>query len=241
MASSALEANTKRQAQIEGIFDEIIARYSPGGIFGKSYLQQLEGQKTRDVGAGMQSLISSGLSGTTTTAGLPQKWEAEVGAPSRLKLEDLMMERLSGAQTQKAGFLERIEEPYPDMNPLLQASIASGSSSGGSGGSGGYSVSGSSGLPTNYNPLTDPSRHSQNISGSVSESISSTGGSTGGSSPPPASAELQQSMGQQQAQQAAKDNPGTVSEFGNDAWVLEDGIMRHLRKHPRDGYWMRVG
>ena len=135
MSLEAKESNIKRQKKIEAIFDEIIARYKPGGTFGKSYLQQLGEQKVRDIGAGTQNLISSGMYGTTTTAGLPGKWEAEVGAPARLKLEDIQMERLSSAQLGKASFLERIEEPYPDYNALMQASAAKAGSSGGGRGS----------------------------------------------------------------------------------------------------------
>ena len=140
LSSQQLSANKKRKAQIEGIYDEVIARYGPGGTFGKSYLQQLESQKVRDVGAGTQNLISSGMYGTTTTAGLPGKWEAETGAPARLKLEDLMMERLSTAQLGKASFLENIQEPYPDYAALMSASAAAGSSGGGSSGGGGTST-----------------------------------------------------------------------------------------------------
>lgn len=112
---SALAANEQRYAQAMAIYDEIIKRYQPGGTFGKAALGQLEAQKTRDVGKETQQMISSGLYGTTTTAGLPTKWEAEVGAPSRLRLEDIMMERLSQAQIGKAGFIERREDVYPDV------------------------------------------------------------------------------------------------------------------------------
>ena len=248
MSSEAKESNIKRQKKIEAIFDEIIARYQPGGSFGKSYLQQLGEQKTRDVGAGTQSLISSGMYGTTTTAGLPGKWEAEVGAPARLKLEDIQMERLSSAQLGKASFLERIEEPYPDYNALMQASAASGSSGGGGGG---RTISGSVALPGNYNPLTDPTRHTpftkDNVSGSVSEggasiSTPSTAPSGGGGTPRGVSLTPEQAagFGAAAAQQAARDNPGTMSQYGNDAWVFEKGTMRHLRKNKQGG-WMRVG
>lgn len=113
--SSARQANEQRYAQAMAIYDEIIKRYQPGGTFGKAALGQLETQKVRDVGRETQQMISSGLYGTTTTAGLPTKWEAEVGAPSRLRLEDIMMQRLSQAQIGKAGFIERREDVYPDV------------------------------------------------------------------------------------------------------------------------------
>lgn len=111
--ASARRANEMRYAQAMSIYDEIIKRYQPGGTFGQAALGQLEKQKVRDVGAETQQMISSGLYGTTTTAGLPGKWEAEVGAPARLRLEDIMMERLSQAQIGKAGFIERREDVYP--------------------------------------------------------------------------------------------------------------------------------
>ncbi len=115
---SARAANERRYAQAMSIYDEIIKRYQPGGTFGKAALGQLETQKVRDVGAETQQMISSGLYGTTTTAGLPQKWESEVGAPSRLRLEDIMMERLSQAQIGKAGFIERREDVYPNVGAM---------------------------------------------------------------------------------------------------------------------------
>ncbi len=120
-------SNIKRSEQITAIYDEIIRRYEPGGTFGKAALGQLEKQKVRDVGGEMQQMISSGLYGTTTAAGTGRRWEESVGAPSRLRLEDIMMQRLSEAQVGKAGFMERIEEPYPDyamMASLMQQGAA---------------------------------------------------------------------------------------------------------------------
>jgi len=117
---SAKRANELRYAQAMQIYDEIIRRYQPGGTFGQAALGQLEKQKVRDVGRETQQMISSGLYGTTTTAGLPGKWEAEVGAPTRLRLEDIMMERLSQAQIGKAGFIERREDVYPDVGAYAE-------------------------------------------------------------------------------------------------------------------------
>lgn len=114
-------ANLKREEQITAIFDEIIARYQPGGTFERAGLAQIEAEKVRGVGKGYHDIISSGLAGTEAMGGVERRWESEVGAPSRLKLEDIMMERLSSAQMGKAGFLERIQEPYPDAGPLYQA------------------------------------------------------------------------------------------------------------------------
>ena len=131
-ANQAKAANLQRYNQAMAIYDEIINRYQPGGAFETSALSMLEGTKKRDVASGAQKLVSSGLYGTTRAAGLGTAWEQEVGAPSRLKLEDLMMERLSGAQLGKAGFMERREDEYPD--PGMFAQLAGGLGEAGGGG-----------------------------------------------------------------------------------------------------------
>ena len=142
----ALKENEKRYAQAMAIYDEIINRYQPGGQFGKAALGQLEAQKERDVGKETQGLISSGLYGTTGMAGLGTKWEAEVGAPARLKLEDIMMERLSQAQVGKAGFIERREDEYPDVGAAAgYAAQAAAAGGGGGGRGGGMTISGTTG------------------------------------------------------------------------------------------------
>jgi len=113
----------QRKTAIEEIFDKVISMYSPGGAFGKGYEAQLAGQKVQDVGSAKQSAISSGLYGLRNYG---QEWGATVGAPARLKLEDIKMERLSSAMMGKAGFLEGIQEPYPDYSTLMQATAAQG-------------------------------------------------------------------------------------------------------------------
>jgi len=132
--AAARAANIARQQRIETIFDEIIGRFRPGGAYGAGMEAQIARGKTRDVAAGMQQLVSSGLYGTTLAAGLPKKWEEEVGMPARQKLEDIRMERLSEAQMGKAGFLERIQEPYPDYAPFMQAAAGAGQVAGYGGG-----------------------------------------------------------------------------------------------------------
>lgn len=124
---SARLSNIERRKQIEAIYSGIIGKYEAGGAFEKAGLQEIETARTRGVGQEMQQMISSGLYGTTTAAGVPRKWETEVGQPARLRLEDIMMQRLTSAQTEKAGFMERIEEPYPDyatMAGLTQQAAA---------------------------------------------------------------------------------------------------------------------
>ncbi|KKL18495.1 hypothetical protein LCGC14_2474940, partial [marine sediment metagenome] len=82
-------ANQKRYEEAIALYSDIVEQYKPGGAFGTGFEAQLERQKTKTVAGQTQSLVSSGLYGTTQTAGLGKKWEEEVGAPARLKLEDL--------------------------------------------------------------------------------------------------------------------------------------------------------
>ncbi len=133
-AAAANTANEKRYQQATAIYDEIIARYQPGGGFMKGAEALLSREKTKDVATGAQSLVSSGLYGTTTTAGLGKKWEEEVGAPRRLAMEDIMMERLSSAQIGKTGIIERREDIGPSLTDIYNIGRESGGGSGGGGG-----------------------------------------------------------------------------------------------------------
>jgi hypothetical protein len=146
-STAAREATDKRLAQATAIYDEIIRRYQPGGVFEERGLAQLGKQKTADVGGEMQQLISSGLYGTTTTAGVGRRWEESVGEPARMTLEDVMMQRLSQAQVGKAGLLERVEDvgPDPDLYARLMAQAASGPT---------YSIPRETGGPTGYGGRT---------------------------------------------------------------------------------------
>ncbi len=120
-AEGARQANLARQQRIEGIYSSMLERYQPGGTFEKAGLGQIERAKTKGVGQETQQMISSGMYGTTTAAGTGRRWEADVGAPARLRLEDIMGQRRTGIQQQKAGFLERIQQPYPDYSALMGA------------------------------------------------------------------------------------------------------------------------
>jgi len=119
-SASARRANIARQKRIEEMYDKMMGMVGPGGAFEKRGLAEIETARTKGVGGEMQQMISSGMYGTTTAAGVPKRWEAEVGAPARLRLEDIMQQRQLGVMGQKAGFLERIEDVYPDYSALLQ-------------------------------------------------------------------------------------------------------------------------
>jgi len=100
------------------LMDEIIGTYSPGGSFGAGTEAMIDRQKTKAIGQGTQSLISSGLYGSTMTAGLGTAFEEDVAMPTRLKLEDLRTQKYSDALGQKAGFVERIEDQSPSYETM---------------------------------------------------------------------------------------------------------------------------
>lgn len=198
-------SNIKRSEQITAIYDEIIKRYEPGGTFGKAALGQLEKQKVRDVGGEMQQMISSGLYGTTTAAGTGRRWEESVGAPARLRLEDIMMQRLSEAQTGKAGFMERIEEPYPDYATMASL-IQQGAAGGGGGGYaapqvGGRTTFGASSFPDMF---------------SISGGVRTTGGvgGTGGAVYGAGTREATMAERERRTQAAATVSPGVMPTAG---------------------------
>jgi len=122
--AGALEANKKREAEIRGIYGDIIGQGQ--GAARTAGLAEIERGKTQAVGAGTQQMISSGLYGTTTAASLPVQAENQASL-SRLKLEDMLRERTNTAKLGLAGFSERIETPYPDYGMLMQAMAAQGS------------------------------------------------------------------------------------------------------------------
>lgn len=138
-SNQANQASKKRETQILAIYDEMINRYKPGGSFETKSLQQIEKQKSRFVeqgyGQAIQGDISRGIYGTTESGArkqrLEQGYEADVAAPSRLRLEDVLMQRLSSAQTGKAGFLTGIEDQGPSLSQLYGMGSAAGSSGGG--------------------------------------------------------------------------------------------------------------
>ena len=115
-------ANEERYQEGLGIYDDIIAQYSPGGSFGAGIDAQIEKGANKAVAQGTQQLISSGLYGTTTAANLRKKYEEDVAGAQRLQAEDVKSDRLAQARTQKAGFVERREDVGPDARTI--ASLA---------------------------------------------------------------------------------------------------------------------
>jgi len=121
----ANQAALKRETEIRGLLDQIIGTYAPGGAYLKGSEAMLEREKQKYLGSATQNLISSGLYGTTMTAGLPKKWEEEVGIPSRLKLEDLRTQAYTGALGQKADFINQIQENVPSYETIANLTAKS--------------------------------------------------------------------------------------------------------------------
>jgi len=151
----AKAANLGRYEEAMRLYDEMIEQYKPGGGFGAGYEAELEQAKKVDTGAAMQHQISSGLFGVQSTGGLSRRWEAEVGSPARLRLEDLRMGRYGEAMASKAGVIERREDEYPDYGAISQMIMAA--SQGGVSG-GGRVYRGSSGSLTSLPGRSGPTR-----------------------------------------------------------------------------------
>lgn len=109
-----------------------MAQYAPGGGFGKGIEAGLERGRTKALASGMQSLVSTGLAGTTMAAGLGKKYEEEVAAPTRLRLESMRAERISAlevmlAQMEQSGMqagLGRISQPMPGRMPQTSYGVS---------------------------------------------------------------------------------------------------------------------
>ena len=126
--AAALAANKAREAENRQTYANLIAQSETGGAAKVAGLAEIEKGKTQAIGAGTQQMISSGLYGTTTAASIPVQAE-NVASLQRLKLEDMLYQRTENLKLGQAAFVERIEEPYPDYNALMQAMVAQASQS----------------------------------------------------------------------------------------------------------------
>lgn len=90
--------------------DRAIAQYQPGGGFGKGTEAALARGETRAVASGAQSLVSAGLAGTTMMAGLGKKYQEEVAAPMRARVEETRAQAISGLEMTKAQIIQGATE-----------------------------------------------------------------------------------------------------------------------------------
>ena len=131
MADEAKASNLARETEIRNIYTNILNSISGSNdSMRASGLADIERQAGQLEGRETQQMISSGLYGTTTAAAIPRNVATSFTQPARLKLEDLLSTRKREAQLGLAGFVERIQTPYPDYNALFQAQIAEASQPG---------------------------------------------------------------------------------------------------------------
>jgi hypothetical protein len=116
--ATANAANEARYQKGLEIFDKIIAQFQEGGAFAQATEAALATGEKRSVAQGMQSLVSSGLAGTTTAATLGRQFQEEVGTPARLAAESERIRGYTSALGQKAGFVERREDVGPSFSDI---------------------------------------------------------------------------------------------------------------------------
>ncbi len=128
-------------------FQKAMAYYGPEGGFGKGVEAKLERGRTRTVASGMQSLVSSGLAGTTMAAGLGKKYEEEVAAPTMAGVESERARSLSSLSAamggaEQAGFESAASRSMQEWLARLQSGtslqLAGMRQPTGGGGGGGY-------------------------------------------------------------------------------------------------------
>ena len=71
--------------------------FRPGGAYGAGIEAMIGRGEKKAVASGFQNLVSAGLAGTTMPMHLQQTYQEEIGMPTRLRSEDVRMERLGGA------------------------------------------------------------------------------------------------------------------------------------------------
>lgn len=122
----AQAANARREAEIRNLYQQNISALAPGGVTEQAGQRAIEQTYSQDV----SRMIGAGLYGTTaveSTAGAARR-------QGRLTLESLLEARRSGARSEYAQFIERIQNEYPDLSAVergyaAQASMPSGTSS----------------------------------------------------------------------------------------------------------------
>ena len=102
---AAAKQTLSREAR--SAWEKAIAQYGPEGGYGKGVEAGLERGRTKAVAGGMQSLVSAGLAGTTMAGGLGKKYEEEVGAPTRARVEEVRAQAVANLQAGLAGAEQR--------------------------------------------------------------------------------------------------------------------------------------
>ena len=171
--------NQAREAEIRSIYSDMYNLYAPGGAMEKAGLQQIERAKVGSVSGSMQRDISRGLYGIRP---YEQEWEATTGVGARMTLEDMLTRGRAAIMGQKASFVERIEDEYPDLSAVerayaAQSSIPSGVSGTSPSNRPGWSISGTYGgvgvdpSTTDYSALNERLRAASDAAAEVRSSM----------------------------------------------------------------------
>jgi hypothetical protein len=139
----ARAANEVRYQQGLELYDRIIEQ-SRLGTVQKATEATLDRGRTKSVAQGMQSLVSSGLSSTTTAAGLGKQFEEEVASPARLQAEDIASQREMQALAGRAGFIERREDIGPSFGDIANLAAQAANTPGAAGSGRPTTISGTS-------------------------------------------------------------------------------------------------
>lgn len=123
-AKKARSKQKKLIARTLAAYDNLSKRFTPSGQYGQSLRKGLETQKSRDVGAGIQHALRSGIGGTTY-ADVSNRYEATTGRESRLRLEDFLTNKQADIEREKAQFLGGIDVRGPSSGDI-SSSISSG-------------------------------------------------------------------------------------------------------------------
>lgn len=154
----------------ESALQRAMAYYQEGGGYGKGVEAGLGRARTKTMAAGMQSLVSAGLAGTTMAAGLGKKFEEEVGMPARARVEETRAGAISGLEAMKAQiiqgatesarsralqeYLARLQTSQQGYQSAIQAALAGQVQSGGAGGAGAGPAMGGAGAGADFRSLT---------------------------------------------------------------------------------------
>jgi len=97
-------------AAYTSILEAARKRFAPGGEFEKAALTGLGRARTKSIARAEQSLVSSGLYGTSIRAGLPSKFEEEVAVPFRADVTKSRLASLTNLDMTMASLAAQAEE-----------------------------------------------------------------------------------------------------------------------------------
>ena len=133
---------------------QAVQMFQPGGGYGRGQETLLRDEARRSLGEATTKQVASGMSSGSLATGTGLRVERDL-ATNLAGVEDVRTQFLTQALQMLSGLRGTQAQTTAQVtDPTYNAFMNYLTSIGGGGG-----VSGGSGLPTNYNPLTDPMRH----------------------------------------------------------------------------------